>query len=398
METNDKKMYKKGLLTGVLISLSIFMLCIIGIFIFVYRSSEVLSPRVKSKIEYLTNIIEKTYYDEVDVSKLQEGLYKGLVEGLGDKYSTYYSPEEATEFSSHISGEFCGLGATLTQNSDGTVEVRKVYEGSSAQDIGLKVGDIIIAADDKIAATMELSDFTSYTRGSEGTKFELTYRSGDVEKKAIVTRKKVDIPSVSYKMLEGNIGYIEISEFNKKTHEEYTAAINDLKAQGAKGVIFDLRFNGGGIVDSATAILDDILPECKIVTLAQRDKEDIVYNSDGMNSLDMPIAVLVSGRTASAAEIFAAAIRDNNYGTLIGYKTYGKGVIQTSAALEDGSVISITSGKYYTPNGECINEKGIEPDIEVEFEYSGDTSAGYDEMKDSQVLKAIEVINGNQSN
>lgn len=392
MDNNDMKMYKKGLLTGLIISLVVFAIFIVGIFIFIYRSSEVLTPTVKAKIEYLTNIIDKTYYEDVNVDDLREGLYTGLVEGLGDNYSKYYSPKEAERFNSSITGEFSGLGAALTKESDGTVKVVKVYSGSSAEAIGLKVGDFIISADDYVASSMELSDFTTHMRGKEGTTFELTYKSGDTEKKATVTRTKVEVPSVDYKMIDGDIGYIEISEFSKKTYDEYMAAINDLKSQGAKGIIFDLRFNGGGIVDAATNILDEILPKCNIVTLKQKNKADVVYNSDDAKVLDMPIAVLVSGRTASAAEIFAGAIRDNHYGTLIGYKTYGKGVVQKSATLKDGSVVSITSGKYYTPSGEDINEKGITPDIELDFEYMGDADADYDELHDNQVLKAIEVI------
>lgn len=390
---DDKRMYKKGLLTGFLIALAIFILTIIGILFFVYRNSAVLTPKVKSKINYLTQIIEDTYYEDVDVNELREGLYAGLVEGLHDKYSVYYSPEEATSFTSYISGEFCGLGAALTKDAAGQVTVNKVYAGSAAEEIGLKTGDIIIAADDKIASEMELQDFTSFTRGEAGNTFTLTYKSGDAEKKVTVTRKKVDIPSVSHKMLPGNIGYIEISDFTKKTHEEYVSAINDLKEQGAKGIIFDLRFNGGGLVETAVSVLDEILPKCNIVSVQMKNKVDQIYTSDDEKRLDMPIAVLVSGRTASAAEIFAGAVKDNNAGTLIGYKTYGKGVVQSSATLEDGSVVSITSGRYFTPSGECINEKGIEPDIELDFEYLGDEDAEYDEMKDNQVLNAIEVIN-----
>ena len=390
---DDKRMYKKGLFTGFLIALAIFILIITGILFFAYRNSAVLTPKVKSKINYLTQIIEDTYYEDVDVNELREGLYAGLVEGLHDKYSVYYSPKEATSFTSYISGEFCGLGAALTKDATGQVTVCKVYAGSAAEEIGLKTGDIIVAADDKIASEMELQDFTSVTRGEEGNTFTLTYKSGDAEKKVTVTRKKVDIPSVSHKMLPGNIGYIEISDFTKKTHEEYVSAINDLKEQGAKGIIFDLRFNGGGLVETAVSVLDEILPKCNIVSVQMKNKVDQIYTSDDEKRLDMPIAVLVSGRTASAAEIFAGAVKDNNAGTLIGDKTYGKGVVQSSATLEDGSVVSITSGKYFTPSGECINEKGIEPDIELDFEYLGDEDAEYDEMKDNQVLNAIEVIN-----
>ena len=396
MDYNEKNIYRKGLLTGLIIALTIACILMTAILLFVYRSSEVLTPRVKAKVAALSNYIQNNYIDDVDVSALQEGLYKGLVEGLGDEYSKYYSPEEAEEFKSDVTGEFCGMGAVLTVNDAGEVVVLKVYEGSSAQEIGLKRGDIIVAADDKFASSMELSEFTQFTKGEEGTSFTLTYRRGDETMQTKVTRKKVTIPSVSHKMLDGNIGYIEISEFSNNTYSEYMKAVNELKAQGARGMIFDLRFNGGGLVDSAVNILDEILPKCKIVSLQIKNQPDTVYESDDEKKLDMPIAVLVSGRTASAAEIFAGAIKDNNYGTLIGYKTFGKGVVQSSSTLKDGSVVSVTSGKYYTPSGECIHKKGIEPDIQLEFDYLGDNMGEYNEMYDNQVRKAIEVINSKQ--
>lgn len=391
---NNKSSYKKGLLTGILVTLIICTVCVTSILIFVYRSTNVLSPKVRSKIEYLTDMIDETYYQDIDISELQEGLYAGLIAGLDDKYSVYYSPKEAAYINAVITGEFSGLGATLAQDNSGEVKVRKVYEGSAAEEIGLRSGDIIIAADDKMAADMELSEFTTYTRGEEGTSFVLTYKRDGVETKATVIRKKVDIPSISYKVIDGDIGYIEISDFTKKTYDEYIAAIDDLKAQGIRGVIFDLRFNGGGLVESAAKILDEILPSGTIVSVERKNKKDAVYTSDEEKRLEMPIAVLVSDRTASAAEIFAGAIRDNHYGTLIGYKTYGKGVVQSSAMLKDGSMVNITSGRYFTPSGECINDKGIEPDIQLDLEYFGDESNGqYDEMSDNQIIKAIEVIN-----
>lgn len=393
MDYNEKKTYRKGLLTGLIIALTIACILMTAILLFVYRSSEVLTPRAKAKVAALSNYIQDNYIDDIDVGDLQEGMYKGLLEGLGDEYSKYYTPEEAEEFNSDVTGEFCGMGAVLTVNDAGEVVVLKVYDGSSAQEIGLRRGDIIVAADGALASSMELSEFTSYTKGAEGTSFTLTYRRGDETNQVKVTRKKVTIPSVTHKMLEGGIGYIEISEFSKNTYSEYIAAVDDLKAQGVRGMIFDLRFNGGGLVDSAIKILDEILPKSRIVSLQMKGQSDMVFDSDDEKALNMPIAVLVSGRTASAAEIFAAAIKDNNYGTLIGYKTFGKGVIQKSLTLQDGSVVSVTNGKYYTPNGESIHEKGIEPDIQLEFDYLGNNMEAYNEMYDNHVLKAIEIIN-----
>lgn len=393
MDYNEKKIYQKGLLTGLIIAFVASCVILTTILLILFRSSEVLTPKARAKLSVLSSYIHDNYNGDIEVSKLQEGLYKGLLEGLGDEYSKYYSPEEAEEFKSDVTGEFCGLGAVLTVNDADEVVVLKVYDGSSAQEIGLQRGDIIVAADGTLASSMELSDFTALTRGEEGTTFTLTYRRGEETRQEKVTRKKVSIPTVTHKMLEDGVGYIEISEFTKKTYSEYIDAINDLKAQGARGMIFDLRFNGGGLVDSAIQILDEILPKGTIVSLQMKGQSETVYESDNEKALNMPIAVLVSGRTASAAEIFAAAIKDNNYGTLIGYKTYGKGVVQKSTTLQDGSVVSVTNGKYYTPNGESIHKKGIEPDIKSEFDYLGDNMGEYNEMYDSQVLKAIEVIN-----
>lgn len=393
MDYNEKKTFQKGLLTGLIIAFAASCVILTAILLILFRSSEVLTPKARAKLSVLSSYIHDNYIGDIDVSELQEGLYKGLLEGLGDEYSKYYSPEEAEEFKSDVTGEFCGLGAVLTINDADEVVVLKVYDGSSAQEIGLQRGDIIVAADGTLASSMELSDFTALTRGEEGTTFTLTYRRGEETRQEKVTRKKVAIPTVTHKMLEDGIGYIEISEFTKKTYSEYIDAINDLKAQGARGMIFDLRFNGGGLVDSAIQILDEILPMGTIVSLQMKGQSETVYESDNEKALNMPIAVLVSGRTASAAEIFAAAIKDNNYGTLIGYKTYGKGVVQKSTTLQDGSVVSVTNGKYYTPKGESIHKKGIEPDIKSEFDYLGDNMGEYNEMYDSQVLKAIEVIN-----
>lgn len=396
MDNKEKELYKKGLKKGVLISAAVAFVCLVVFFIFssgIIGTVGILKSSTKAKIKYLVSALEDNYYGELDYDGMIEGLYKGLVDGVGDKYTKYYSKEEADKFKENISGEICGLGAILSQDKNtGVVSVLKVYDGSAAKEAGINEGDIIISADGFEATNADLSEFVTHTKGVEGTTFELKYMHASEEKTAKITRKKIIIPTVRHKMLKGNVGYIEIDEFAKNTYQETMDAINDLKANGAKGIIFDLRVNGGGVVESAVSILDEILPEGKIVSIVYNDGEKQEYKSDNEKKLDMPIVVLTSEYTASASEIFSGAIRDFKAGTLIGNTTYGKGVVQRSFEIKDGSMINITAGKYYTPKGECIHEKGIKPDIEMDFEYLGTDANNYIEECDNQILKGIEVI------
>ena len=207
-----------------------------------------------------------------------------------------------------------------------------------------------------------------------------------------ITRAEVKVPSVEHEMLPGNIGYIAIADFSSNTKEQYDEAMKDLQAQGMKAVVFDLRYNGGGLVDSVVEILDEILPEGTTVYMEDKNGKRTDYTSDGEHYLDMPIAVLTSKNTASAAEIFAGAIRDYEYGTLIGTKTYGKGIVQTTVPLSDGSAIKITIASYFTPSGECIHKKGIKPDVELEYEFMGGDDEEYSTSLDNQIQKACEIL------
>ena len=197
-------------------------------------------------------------------------------------------------------------------------------------------------------------------------------------------------------MLENNIGYIQVSEFAENTPTQFSDAITDLQGQGMEKLIIDLRDNGGGMVVSCQQMLDTILPEGTVVYTEDKYGNRQDYTSDAEHYLDMPIAVLVNGNSASASEIFAGAIRDFDYGTLIGTTTFGKGIVQNIMQLKDGSAIKLTVAKYYTPNGDNIHGTGITPDVEIEYEYTGDTEGTYDEMQDNQLLKAIEVFNGEE--
>lgn len=391
MERN--KGFGRGVCTGVLCTLGVLSVIFVG-GLFFLRSRLIGGVDVDDvKMDYIISLIHSCFYEDVDDAALTEGAYKGILAALDDPYSTYYTQDEYEKFQIDTSGNYAGIGALLTKDlSTDVVSVVSVYEGSPAERAGLQAGDVIVSADGVKAESKDLDAFVSGIRGEEGSVVTLVYERNGEQKTVDITRAQVDVPSVTYKMLDGGIAYIEIGEFSQNTKDQFDTAVADLTAQGMRAMIIDLRYNGGGLVDSVTEILDEILPEGTTVYMEDKRGKRTTYRSDGEHFMAMPIAVLTSQHTASAAEIFAGAIRDFDYGTLIGTRTYGKGIVQTTYPLSDGSAVKLTMATYYTPSGECIHKKGIEPDIELEPVYGGEADAPYDEMQDNQIQKAIEVL------
>lgn len=390
--------FVKGLLTGIistLVIVAILMTTIGIVYLQVVRKNSVTGDlKGDSKLDYITSLIAEYFYEDVDSAALTEGVYKGVVEGLDDPYSEYFTAQEYKDFEISTTGNYAGIGAQLSQDKDTmVVSIVKVYDGSPAEKAGLRMGDIIVSADGTEATSEELSQFVQRIRGEEGTSVELVYMRDEKEETVSVTRQSITIPSVSYRMLNDTIGYIEISDFSTDTKKEFDAAIADLQGQGMQKVIYDLRTNGGGLVDVTTEILDEILPKGTTVYMLDKNEEKTTFSSDEEHQLKIPSVVLISGNTASAAEIFSGALRDYNWATLIGTKTYGKGVVQTTFPITDGSALKLTIATYYTPKGDSIHGKGIEPDIGLEYEYGGDPDAAeYDYALDNQVQKAIEIL------
>lgn len=353
-----------------------------------------LTGSVKSKIEMLAEIIDMLYYEDVDKEDLVDGLYKGLFAGTGDIYSGYFTPEEYESYMISTTASLCGIGASLQQEA-GTMQVvvKRVYEGSPAEKAGIEEGDRIVQVDDIAASSMELTELVTHIRGDQGTTVHLKiYREkGHRYEELDVERDYVDMPTLSGEMLQDGIGYILISEFGENTGKEFSKAVKDLEGKGMDAMIVDLRDNPGGMITSVTEILDEILPEGVTVWTEDKAGNKKEYESDA-SCMDYPMAVLINGGSASSSEIFAGAIRDYEYGTLIGTKTYGKGIVQSIRQLKDGSAFKLTTAKYFTPNGENIHGEGIEPDIVLEYEYLNPDAAEYDVMEDNQVLKAIEVL------
>lgn len=358
-------------------------------------SSDALDKDTVSKVEELVKYIDLYYNDEYTTEDIQNGILSGVMEGLGDPYSVYYTKEKYKDLQMSTTGTYYGIGAGLAQNVDTmVVTISKVYEGTPAAEAGLLAGDKLVTVGDIDATSMEVSELVTHIRGKEGTKVHLkVYRESTNEYLEFdVERKNIELPSVEGKMLDNGIAYIQISEFQTNTATQFEEILTNLEKQDMKGLIVDVRSNPGGLLKSVVQILDDILPEGTVVYTEDKYGKKDVYSSDA-KCINYPMVVLVNENSASASEIFAGAIKDYKYGTLVGTKTFGKGIVQSIFPLEDGDALKITTAKYFTPNGNYIHGVGIEPDVELEYEYSGKTDEAYDMKYDNQLQKAIEIMN-----
>lgn len=391
--------FGKGFFTGIItmaVIFGAFSFMTSGFSIFSAGKTALLNRETRNKIQTLANYIQTNYYEDVDTDKLRDGLYAGLFDNL-DVYSQYYTAEEAKQlFDTNVSGTYCGIGASLQQDEETkAVTIMHVYDGSPAQESGLREGDIIISADSYDAGTMDLTEFITHIRGEEGTQVHLVIaRSGEAEELEFdITRKNLVLPTVSEKMLANQTGYIQVTEFTEHTTEQFEDALSTLQEEGMTSLIVDLRSNPGGMLTSVCDMLDDILPEGLLVYTEDKTGKRVDYKSTDEKTLDLSLAVLVNGNSASASEIFAGAIQDRKAGTIIGTTTYGKGVVQSILSLKDGSAFKLTTNRYFTPNGTCIQGIGIKPDVEIEYKFTGSENEAYSEEYDNQIQKALEILN-----
>ncbi len=350
---------------------------------------------VKDKLSDIAYVIDAYYYDDITTEQISEGLYRGILSGLNDPYSQYYNAEEYQSMQEETSGSYYGIGAVLQQDRETKrVMILHVYKGSPSQEAGLRDGDVILSVDGTAADGQELSELVKKVKGQEGTSVHIVVQREDVaeELEFDVERRKVEVPTVEYQMLPENVGFLQISEFSDLTPAQFKSAVEDLKAQGMTALIVDVRDNPGGVLDSVADVLDQVLPEGLVVYMEDKYGEREEYDSSGETYLDLPLAVLVNENSASASEIFAGAIKDYEYGTLIGTKTFGKGIVQSIIGLDDGSAVKVTIAKYFTPKGNYIHGVGISPDIELEYAYQNPEDTEYNPMHDNQVQKALGVL------
>ncbi len=380
--------FKKGALFGALVMILIIAAGF-GIWNLV-NGADVLDSKSERKLRLIEKLIDQNFLYDVDKDALAEGICAGLVEGLDDKYSVYYDEEDAEALTESTSGEYEGIGAVMQQDPDtGIITISSVYKDSPAEEAGMKGDDILYKVEDEEVTGEDLSVVVTKIKGEAGTDVRLTVLRGEKQEELelTATRRKIEVQTVTSEMKEGGVGYIYISAFESVTADQFKEELSSLESQGMKGLILDLRSNPGGNLSTVCEIADALLPEGLIVYTVDKNEKKTEYSSDAENYFELPLVVIVNGSSASASEILTGAVQDYGIGTIVGETTYGKGVVQNLYDLGDGTILKITTSEYYTPNGRSINEKGIEPDVEVKYEYDEENPD-----KDNQLEQAIEVL------
>lgn len=352
----------------------------------------VLTKETLEKIQTINDLIEQGYLfgDEISYDEMEANAIKGYVQGLGDPYTVYYDAKETKALMEDTAGEFGGIGVVITQNvNTQIITFTTVYEGSPGEKAGLKSGDVLYKVDGEDISGQELDTVVAKIRGEKGTTVELTVLRGDDYEELTykVTRDIIEVKTVSYKMLEDNIGYVAVSGFETITLSQFEKAIEELNAQGMKKMIIDLRNNPGGNLSTVCDMVDLILPKGTIVYTEDKQKIKEVFEADDKKQMDIPMAVLVNGNSASASEIFAGAMQDYEKAKIVGTTTFGKGIVQNIYGLPDGTSLKVTISEYFTPKGRSIHGKGIEPDVVVEYKYDENNPEA-----DNQLQAAIDSL------
>ena len=354
-------------------------------------SKGILSGQTVQKVNVLKQLIDQHYYkaDEVTDEQLEEGIYKGLLESLDDPYSVYYTPDEVEKLNETISGTYTGIGAYVSRDaSTGYPKIAGVISGAPAEKAGLQTDDLLLEADGESLQDLDLDMAVSRIKGEKGTTVHLTISRDGKKLEMDVTRDEVHSETAAGRMLGDGIGYLQIAEFDDVTSDQFTEELEKLQDQGMKGLVLDLRNNPGGTVDAVTSIAQYLIPEGLVFYMQYPDGSRKDYKADGTDWINLPIAVLVNGNSASASEILSSAIQDSGAGTIIGTQTYGKGVVQTVYSLQDGTEVKLTISEYFTRNGHEINKIGVTPDQEVEFDSKEYRKSG----TDNQLETAVETI------
>ena len=390
------KNFWKGALCGALFSLIICAILLVATG-FLRRnaySGELVTGETEAKLRNIRSIIEEIYLysDKIDEELLQENIVRGYVAGLEEPYTVYYNEAETTALFESTSGTFGGIGVVIMQDrTTGLATFTTIYDDCPGKKAGFKSGDIVYKVNGEDVSGMDLDSIVTRIRGEVGTDVEITVLRGETgeEYTGVATRALIENETVEYEMKDDKVGYIQLTAFESVTYEQFKNALEDLTTQGMTGLVVDLRNNTGGNLDTVCEILDLILPKGTIVSIKDKNGNGQTFTSDDRNKLEVPLVVLTNGYSASASEIFAGAVQDYGIGKLVGTKTYGKGIVQNIYSLGDGTSLKITSSEYFTPNGRNIHEKGIEPDVVVEYVYD---EANPD--KDNQLEKALEVLKG----
>lgn len=402
-ERNQKR---KGRMSGVigfiLGIMTSFVLVYVG-FAFAFNNGNVLSlflkrnnkldyKKIEEKTSVLQNIIDRYFLFDEDMTKVEDGIYAGMMNGLGDPYTVYYTKEEYKALNEDTEGKYSGIGAVVSQNPNTKIiTIVKIFDNSPANDAGLQVGDIIDKIDGEEVAGTDMDILVkTKIRGEEGTSFKMTVLRGDDRKEVELDliRRSIEVETVAGKMLDNNIGYIAVSQFDAVTSEQFKSNIESLQSQGMTKLIVDLRGNPGGLLDQVVDMLDYILPDGLVLYTEDKYGKREEYYSDGSHELKIPMVVLVNENSASASEVFTATFRDFEWGTVVGKTTFGKGIVQNVLPLGDGTAVKITTQHYYPPSGYDLHKVGIKPDLEVDLNEGA--KIGTD--SDNQLSAAIDIL------
>ncbi len=403
LENEDKlaKEYFKGFITGLSVAI-VFIVAFVIIMHFrinsivnhLYGDKELTASAVSfdskefdDKLDKVKKCIATYFLDETDESLLVDGAFKGIMEALEDPYSVYYTADEYESVSKSTEGEYDGIGVAISEDDEGNIVVKDVYDDTPAEKAGILENDILLKVNDEDFSGKTSSDIVSYIKSIESKEFTVTLRRGEEEMEVSIYKETIEKPTVESEMLEDNIGYIKLSEFDGVSTNQFSAALNDLRDSGMNSLIIDLRNNPGGRLDVVCDLLDLFIAKDKLLvyTKDKNGEGEKHYAKYDATVTDIPICVLVNEKSASASEVFTGVMKDYEAATIIGKKTFGKGIVQQIVDLKDGSAIKLTVSKYYLPNDENIHGEGISPDIEVE---NDENTADADE----QLEKAIEYI------
>lgn len=347
-----------------------------------------------TRIEDALKMIKSKYIEDVDTEKLVDGAVAGIAEATGDPYTRYMDEEEYEEMLNSGTETYGGLGVHITYDIDTQgIVILGIMPNTPAEEADLKIGDIILSVDGTVVNSKTYYECVDKLKGEPNTEVKLILKRDNEAIEKTVKREEILPNNVESQIMNDDIGYIRIWSFDNNVYKQFKTEYDKLKSKNIQGLIIDVRNNPGGLVSDTISILKEMLPKCDIVKLVYNDESERVYKCDGKNHINIPVAVLVNSKSASASEILASAIKDSGVGVLVGTKTYGKGIVQEIQSLDGKGALSITVAKYYTASGTQIHKNGIEPDIYVNVpeEYSKSSSIPRD--KDTQLIKAIEYIN-----
>lgn len=351
------------------------------------------NAQLLEKMDYMKKIVSSNFLYDVTEEEYSDGILKGMMQALDDPYSCYYTSEEYAEVTEKISGTYCGIGSYVGQDRNSLImTITRPFPNGPADKAGIEAGDIIYKVNDEDVTGMDINSVVAKMRGEKGTDVKLTILRGEKleEKSFVIVRDDVEVPTVSYEKLEDDMGYIYIAQFDTITVKQFNEAVDELSKQKVKGLIIDIRDNGGGSYDACISMLDRLIGKGLLVYTETKNglkKEEFAKTKE---KYDKPIVVLVNGNSASASEIFAGAIQDYQVGTIVGTQTFGKGIVQSVIPLGDGSAMKLTILNYFTPKGRSIHKVGITPDVKVEL--NPELKGLVERKDDNQLQTAVETL------